>query len=306
MASPEELLEKLFVAAENAQPSSPHCVAAYNALCAYLNQGCAQNEEHRAIKANSVSEASRDRLLGLYLQRPQDPNSKIKKQVLATWAQLIRASSTPEQTTVKLLDKPLTECRHIIIDSTDWSKVKSAMHVNLYALTKKLITSVDFVDEPCSNPRTGTRLQMHLNQTRRIKIQTWLDHLLRWSAQYDLAPTAGKLLFEMLHPLSPEQRSSEGEIPIWRDALLRWIDNEVGSEEAIQRYTLPYLLQVNAGETLQFIQSLSLAQLISGLISTVPEKEAWLCLIAMKTAVKNKIDIEIGKEVVSLWGRFFT
>ena len=136
-------LEKLFETAEHGRLPTDHRAAACNTLCAFVIQGSKSNTllDVRKICAGLPAW---QRLLDLYLDRMQDPQSKPMKQVLDTLHALLVAPGLEAQGAAKR-QAAVIKCLDLIYTQDGIPHIRPAMQVLQHFLSKNGLSVLELL-----------------------------------------------------------------------------------------------------------------------------------------------------------------
>lgn len=302
------LLEDLFVVAEASQLSERHRAEAFNTLCSFIDYGSVcHSSPVQGLCSNIVVW---NRMILLYMARPQEVHSKPMKQLLSTSTKLLlkllpSSESVESSSVYSGLRNIVMACLSNIYGHDDLSFIKPSMLVLDSLLSKRFIsaaflaalTSVPASD-PCDmNEGTTQECESSLLDERFL---AFLVSVLHWAHHMDLAPSAGRLLQSFFESIkSARSVSSSPKMNrlwhIWLKPVSDTIRANAGMLESFERHVLPPLLELDVHETSELFNTLPWHNLLQGHTHELPEIDVRLTLLVIKITKELKMSLNYGR-----------
>lgn len=299
------LLEELFRCAERPQLSVRYRVAVGNALCAFLDRGASSHLP--SVHGLCLSMTVWNRLFTIYLRESQDQQLKLTRKTLTTLVRLLgkpmsSSDGAPQKHSSALLDSATSRCLSFIYAFEDFSCVKPAMLFLEQLLSKRILTTSSLLISSAAAEANAMARAPKMVPPRPLvdlekAILDFSGTIFHWTLHSEVGSSAGKLLVSFFQTIKSEPvfgHLESSTSPIWlrpfRDSISRYPE----MLEPLEHYVVPSLLQMSTSDTLAFLRSLPLENLLRGDVSRVREEDIRLCLMTIKTLGERSRQLDLG------------
>ena len=294
-----DLLDSLFATVEQPQLSLGHRTAACNALCGFLDQGCASSAPE--VQQLCQNHAAWSRLLRLYLERLQDPSARSMKQVLNTLVKLLsrdthRVEDIGNGGFSNFAEEATLRCLKHVCGDGDLSCIKPSMMM-LYTLLSKEKIKTGFLLSLFSTVNRGN-VDSEKDQALSFKTNSmaFARDVLRWAHHVDISLAAGRLLATFLsssYTIDGDGESNGPENddqPRWTELLVDFALKNDDMPGITETYILPSLLRADSTIAIKFLRSLPLDKILHGKSGSLTDKEIRFCLLTAKVADDDNLE----------------
>ncbi|KAB8648459.1 hypothetical protein FH972_026117 [Carpinus fangiana] len=247
-----------------------HRVAAFNALCGFIDQ-CLRSEDEEVIQMAYDPELCSS-LLAVYLRRYEYTRNKSMKQLLGSVTKAI--ARQPIGSGVYTRTDSLEILLTVVCDASDEVRAKPAFHVLSALISKQLIPASEIL------ATYGNRHDISSipPQDARPIVGKFLDMLFGWIRQPDVAPIVGSFLPIFLRSLDTDLHEAD-RIPIWARSLVLKLQETPEDLLSFRFYVLPGLFQLKRADYWVFLNYIGLCKhlgvdrtyRISGAVEEVPD-----------------------------------
>ncbi|KAK3718169.1 hypothetical protein LTR37_005284 [Vermiconidia calcicola] len=250
-------LERIFEAASNSSLKATHRVAAWNALCALIDQ-CA-NLDYDILNNVVFVERIWDRAFKLYLEQGHLARPKSSKQLLTTLSTAFKkGSSRPEVYVAKPLITGIT-CQE------DHRRTKACLQALSHLLLKEVLSLEDVrncIREHCADAA---------NSSLWSTLQYLLAVLLAWVGKADLGSVVAQVVTVILDRQESLQNSHDPQCgitasvarraPIWVEPLTTVLGEERIIVEDLRIHIFPALFKRSLADYVSFLEAKGLHRL---------------------------------------------
>jgi hypothetical protein len=281
--TPEELLEELLAAADEARATQHHKSAAYGALASFLDQGSSAKDGIRDICINS---AVFQRVLHIYLQRSEGHAAKPMRQLLKTLAKILKLQDAqPSRTNVT---SAVQSCLSYVLNHDDPTGVKAAMLTLECLLKPEFLSPKDLLElvgkYPVSSASFAAPQDSRFSDTLTVHAYCLFRHILQWATLVHIARAAGSLI---LNFCKASQSCPDLQDPFFKSADL-WmlpvrdmLREDESTLEVLERDVLPNLYQLDIAQTINSLRP-DLQKLQGLLVADMLESDIRFCLLSFK------------------------
>lgn len=297
------MVENLFVTAEQPQLSVKHRVAACNALCGFLDQGCSSSAPE--LQKLCQSRVNWDRLLALYLEKLQDPPAKPMKQVLSTLMKLLSRDIKDTQgigvdQSLALAEVATFRALSYIRSDDDLSCVKPSMMMLDVLISKTKVHPLTLASFFSLSSTSSSRTERKGSTSEGNGVQDFIRSILRWARHADVSPVAGRLLGSFCLSLhltdsKPPAKALDSCSPVWVAPTLEFALESDSTLQTAETYILPHLLCIDPVATVEFLESLPLKDLLNGNVGLVSERDIRFSLLITKVTADNDLKLDASE-----------
>ena len=253
------------------------------------------------------------RILGIFIERPEDTKAKPMKQVLLTMTKLLFRNPNA-QVIGSLRAFALDKAISIIYSSNETLQVKYAMQALEHFMNHNVLSAFAFLyrsvhtaeivnaalDGSSASMATSSRSSPADKSAFVLTIQRLVLVTLQRVGYPDVAPAIGRFLASFFRSLQNQTVTDASEFEcispmlFWIDPLKEAMMHNLALLEVFELHVLPDLLRLSSSDVTSFLKTLPLRDLEQGKVGTVSLVDIHLCMLTMKISEEQRIPIIFG------------